>query len=904
MKSEYVTWECSLDPIRESGKYKRKEFEKGPVHELQEYIPQASFEVRSNCTQSKSRFGSNLINTVKEMLPFTQSKKLRKSRSDLSGDATKRLIRINIQNYIDVDPELADPNFTQITITTVLDILDTLGDKYDRSKLEKEIKQQINFFRNECAKTKKKSHHATKYCWKNTLALVFDVEKNENVDKQRKDWLNPNFEHSLPVPFANVASTTSTTTTGTIATSPGSLKEEDAFNIHFNVHPTYIQVFMPSIITSYMFNGNEEIIAVRFKRLKQIIFDFLNNRQLVEEYDENVERIVKVRLRQAFYAAIIAKLSDTSKATKNPIISCFIPNKSIVSSTITTRLQKRAEMHLNRDYAVTTHPGDEIIDDMITRPSLHDDPERTQTTGIQLTTAQQLRTMTTMTPFLRAVSLEPDKYDIIEEWNFDKEEKILRREENLLANKYYSEFLLWKLQYTVSHRAYEKVSQQCRILKAMPPPLHKLNLLTQFYEKNLFITSTEHGVYFHVRRAILMLVYSNYDLFKAILNSGARTLTFRLCEDGTWIGKNLTCVVSSLGWIDLGVKGQAANNLIPIAIVKIPKETRMNLQEYLTKSYVDMFARDQVIVLDGTEFNIRFCYSADYKMVSQIMGLGGVHSPYQCNWCKYLKMGLNYYRTDEEEEEYRMKNDSSTVEEIDENVEDGDGLIQPRKSQRGRKKTTTRSRSSSSQRGRGRATSTGTTTSEPIKSKLEAIPKIAKITREDVFKRWSAYDVDRGARTLEEHLEEIGHAYPKYGYVDKPIYGRNFDYKDIVVDLLHMKLRICDALLKHAIKIASEVGEDGTHDDIKKQTNDALIYFEKFKELQRAGMRFKIEANLIVVVGSVNGMKHERFTKQLRLTDIAKNQQRASKWMKLTSDFFHILDMLKKTTIENFIMMQ
>ncbi|CAF1567872.1 unnamed protein product [Didymodactylos carnosus] len=244
-------------------------------------------------------------------------------------------------------------------------------------------------------------------------------------------------------------------------------------------------------------------------------------------------------------------------------------------------------------------------------------------------------------------------------------------------------------------------------------------------------------------------------------------------------------------------------------------------------------------------------------MVSQIMGLGGVHSPYQCNRCKYLKMGLYYYRTDEEEAEYRKKYDSSTMEEIDEGVEDGDGLIQPRKSQRGRMKTTTRSRSSSSQRGRRRettaaATTTGTTTSKPIESKLEAIPKVAKITREDVFKRWSAYDVDRGARTLEEHLEGIRHAYPKYGYANKPIYGRNFDYKDIVVDLLHMKLRICDALLKHAIKIASEVGEDGTQDDIKKQTDDALICFEKFNELQRAGMGFKIEANLIVVVGLVN----------------------------------------------------
>ncbi|CAF1530950.1 unnamed protein product [Didymodactylos carnosus] len=111
--------------------------------------------------------------------------------------------------------------------------------------------------------------------------------------------------------------------------------------------------------------------------------------------------------------------------------------------------------------------------------------------------------------------------------------------------------------------------------------------------------------------------------------------------------------------------------------------------------------------------------------------------------------------------------------------------------------------------------------------------KLPAIDRETMFSRWSAYDKNRGARTLEEHYEQVVLAYPKFGYIQKPLYGKNFDYEDIVVDILHMKLRICDQMLKHAIKIACDVTTaNATQKDALQQLQNAFTFFTAFNTKQ------------------------------------------------------------------------
>ncbi|CAF1115616.1 unnamed protein product [Didymodactylos carnosus] len=284
--------------------------------------------------------------------------------------------------------------------------------------------------------------------------------------------------------------------------------------------------------------------------------------------------------------------------------------------------------------------------------------------------------------------------------------------------------------------------------------------------------TTAHGAYFHVKHAIVLLTSSNIELVRELRRSGISTLLFRLCQDGTWIGKNLNCFASSLGWIDAGSKTQNVLSLLPLAFAKIPKEDRVNLQEYMTDEFIQMFAPNQTMTIDGSQFNIKFTYSADYKMVYQVMGLAGVASAHQCNWCKYQKMTLANVGPSEK------KNDDE---------DDNDYMI---KRQPSKKRT----------------------------RKLNGKSKVAspQITRENVFKMWSAFDVLKGARTLGEHYEQVDAHKSQFGYKEKPLFHNFFAYEDIVVDLLHMKLRICDVLLKHAMKLACEVtDENTTHEDAK-----------------------------------------------------------------------------------------
>ncbi|CAF1103769.1 unnamed protein product, partial [Didymodactylos carnosus] len=247
---------------------------------------------------------------------------------------------------------------------------------------------------------------------------------------------------------------------------------------------------------------------------------------------------------------------------------------------------------------------------------------------------------------------------------------------------------------------------------------------------------------------------------------------------GTWIGKKLNVIVSSLGWVDAGPKAQSATSLVPLAMVKIPKEDRLNLDRYITQDFIRMFERDQTTTLDGCQYQLKFIYSADYKMINQ----------YDCTIISYSKpSGYEFPATVATIVSTAQASTIITV------SDDGEEDLSVSDVRRGRKNTNT------------------------IKTKLPPID------RETMFSRWSAYDPAKGARTLDEHYEQVNTAHPKYGYEQKPLYRRNFNYGEIVVDILHMKLRICDQLLKHSIKVACDVTTPGaTQNDALQQIQNGI----------------------------------------------------------------------------------
>ncbi|CAF4544143.1 unnamed protein product, partial [Didymodactylos carnosus] len=262
----------------------------------------------------------------------------------------------------------------------------------------------------------------------------------------------------------------------------------------------------------------------------------------------------------------------------------------------------------------------------------------------------------------------------------------------------------------------------------------------------------------------------------------------------TWIGKKLNVIVSSLGWVDAGPKAQSATSLVPLAIVKIPKEDRLNLDRYVTQDFIRMFERDQTMTLDGCQYQLKFTYSADYKMVNQISNyefpatVATIVSTAQASTITTV--------SDDDEEDLSVRRTGS-------------------KRRKQIKQPLPSKEVSDIRRGRKNANT--------IKTKLPPID------REIMFSRWSAYDPAKGARTLDEHYEQVNTAHPKYGYEQKPLYGRNFNYDEIVVDILHMKLRICDQLLKHSIKIACEVTTPGaTQNDALQQIQNAFTFFTHF----------------------------------------------------------------------------
>ncbi|CAF1261815.1 unnamed protein product [Didymodactylos carnosus] len=233
--------------------------------------------------------------------------------------------------------------------------------------------------------------------------------------------------------------------------------------------------------------------------------------------------------------------------------------------------------------------------------------------------------------------LKFDEYDL-QEFMIDTETTIMK-DEKLMENHYFRRFLLWKLKNYVSDSAFTELNNLEDKYNVKCPNFSKIRQLRQTYIKWLPLKTTTWGSYMHVKHAIVLLTNINPEILNNLKDK--RTLHFRLCQDGTWFGRRLNCIVSALGWVDAGEHYQNPFNLVPLSFVRVVKENRDNIEQALTPDFIKMFKPGQVIELRGVEYNIVFSYSADFKMVSQIMGLSGPCSYHFCNWCKITKIKLS-----------------------------------------------------------------------------------------------------------------------------------------------------------------------------------------------------------------------------------------------------------------------
>ncbi|CAF1099533.1 unnamed protein product [Didymodactylos carnosus] len=113
-------------------------------------------------------------------------------------------------------------------------------------------------------------------------------------------------------------------------------------------------------------------------------------------------------------------------------------------------------------------------------------------------------------------------------------------------------------------------------------------------------------------------------------------------------------------------------------------------------------------------------------------------------------------------------------------------------------------------------------------------------------------------------------------------------YQDIVVDVLHMMLRICDILLKYAIRAAIEVKPKS-----KKDPQITVQEAEDQLESALVPIRFSLENKKIVVTSTVTGPMHLKFTSTLPLDIIIQDKHKARKIMSLIKNFFNLLKRAK-----------
>ncbi|CAF1599273.1 unnamed protein product, partial [Didymodactylos carnosus] len=124
-------------------------------------------------------------------------------------------------------------------------------------------------------------------------------------------------------------------------------------------------------------------------------------------------------------------------------------------------------------------------------------------------------------------------------------------------------------------------------------------------------------------------------------------------------------------------------------------------------------------------------------------------------------------------------------------------------------------------------------------------------------------------------------------------------YKNVVPDVLHMKLRISDVLLAEIISlitITSTIAERAQH------LRNVLTFLEQRAKDMKTNHKFILtKKNEIEVSGRLNSQMHERFLRDLPLDAIMKDYQKAFFIKKLCNDFFDLMKLYSISDIYQYV---
>ena len=316
-------------------------------------------------------------------------------------------------------------------------------------------------------------------------------------------------------------------------------------------------------------------------------------------------------------------------------------------------------------------------------------------------------------------------------------------------------------------------------------------------------------------------------------------LTFRLNMDGTLMG-NKHVVAISVNCVDGGPSCQTAKKLVPVGIFEIQKESNELLRQTLPKCFLDSIqSTKQLQINKKKSVTIKIRLGGDYQNAVYVFGLAGVHSNYPCVFCTQHKAYLHV-------------TEKNIV--CEEEVWIGSG--------KNRKKE---------------------------KKKIIVNPT-------------SIYDQTLGARTLHEKRDCLkknknNKSNNELGYQSEPLFGDLFEFHDYVIDILHMRLRIFDIILKDILAEASRTGE---YEPLHTKKLEEKINVLNKHATNTIGKRFffklETENNIksIVSCGRFSGHLQEVFfVDSFPYEKIIENKDRSKNAKNLVQKFKFILHLIK-----------
>ena len=161
---------------------------------------------------------------------------------------------------------------------------------------------------------------------------------------------------------------------------------------------------------------------------------------------------------------------------------------------------------------------------------------------------------------------------------------------------------------------------------------------------------------------------------------------------------------------------------------------------------------------------------------------------------------------------------------------------------------------------------------------------------EQLETEWSIIDREKGARTLEESFQSIG----KKGYVSLPI--MNIPFHRIVVDTLHLFLRITDVLYDLFIKDLRQIdGKQKNETDFTTQPHLRQFFSDLF-EIYKIRRPYYVDGNKIKI-RDLQGPEKKKLFNEVDLKLFAPNNEKIIKTDKLWKDFMSIFNDIKSNQL-------